>query len=319
MAKFLENLSTKFFDFFNFGRFLTIIVPGMIVAFCLAMLLSQIVFPIVLVYQEDDAEVKHESNIQSVVQYHSHSEIKKNTEEEISFKLEKQVTGDFERVTSNFLPLLLATIVIGMILNEISYSCIKRSLNNMMRRSDMKKYTLHPYENTEEIARKKNQPEMKLIADGAGKYKGEVGTSYYAPFLKDKFSGDDNYFDFLVTEYYRFVEFAMVAPISIMISVIIIGLYFVAFWVSNWTAIHMLAVILLGFFTFVFMVLILRLVFPPIAEAYIKARWNLTKGVTDIMNVNSRSGDEDSSSKKVDVNVALGAAARHSSKGRTAP
>jgi hypothetical protein len=40
MAKFFETLINKFFDFFNFGRFITIVIPGMIAALCLAMLVS---------------------------------------------------------------------------------------------------------------------------------------------------------------------------------------------------------------------------------------------------------------------------------------
>jgi len=45
MTEFLKKLTDKMLDFFNFGRFITIALPGLLIALAAAMFTSQLLFP----------------------------------------------------------------------------------------------------------------------------------------------------------------------------------------------------------------------------------------------------------------------------------
>lgn len=113
-----------------------------------------------------------------------------------------------------------------------------------------------------------------------------VGIMYFAPFLKEKFSGEENYFNFLITEFYRFQEFSTVMPVSIIAGNFMGGIYYVLFstrngyWLYGRTFTWMFILILL--LTGLYMYFITR----DGMVSYARSRQHLVQGVPDLMKKN---------------------------------
>lgn len=303
MVKFFETLLNKFFDFFNFGRFITIIVPGLITALCFTMLISQLIFPareeleplpVSKVQSKEKKEIKSESKRKNekdesretvetttIVKEITTNEVgmgHKLTGQEVVKKEDKealfrrQILEDYTRVSgnfSNFSLVILLTIVIGLLLYELGY----RVLFSFPRK-----------ENEEKLFRYNPQHDADdKVTHKFGFSEEPVGLVYFAPFLKERFSGEENYFNFIVTEYYRFVEFSVNMPISIIVSSIIGLAYYGLFSLRNcywpyWREFTAFFLIL-----FVVSIVFLRFVSPKIFTAYKKASKDLVQGVSDLM------------------------------------
>jgi hypothetical protein len=338
MTKFFEKLIDKFFDFFNFGRFITIIIPGLLVALCFAMLASQLVFPAsrtekpiappevankerpiappevankerpITPPEAASQKMKSASDKGPVPTTPSQKEQaldakKKSVSapagasqplEAASAKAGKppssavtaqsiktpqewfsaQVSQDFQRVRDGFYYVLIFTIILGLMLYEVGFGVI-------LRQGVKTTEELHRYKNGDTYST--DGKILKRDFSFSTETDSVVGLVYFAPFLKEKFSGDENYFNFLVTEYYRFLEFSVVMPISIMISALVASVYYLLFGLRNFCWPHPVSVpaVLLAVF-------ILALVFTccvpsKVSGAYKKATSDLIKGVSDFM------------------------------------
>lgn len=301
MVKFFEKVIDKFFDFFNFGRFITIIVPGLITALCFTMLVSQLIFPTgkeleqgqvpkiqSIQSKETTTEKKTESKKKdssreeeetktstkettttyegSKSQQKGDQEAIKKESKEAVFK--RQLAKDYARVSSNFFVVLLLTIVLGLMLYEIGYRIIlffPTGQHQKLFRYDPR------YDADDKVTHK------------FGFSKDSVGLVYFAPFLKEKFSGEENYFSFLVMEYYRFLEFSVNMPISVIVSGIIGIAYYVLFSIRNSYWPYFFGFLVLFLMLFVCSIAFLLLVFPKIYTAYKKATKDLVQGVSDLM------------------------------------
>jgi len=308
MAKFLEVLINKFFDFFNFGRLITIIVPGFIAAICLAMFISQLVFPlgelpgsgsalkIKSVQSKEtiktESKTKEKENTITTIKettttYEYGADQKTGGQETITKEKKedketlfiRQISADYRRVSNNFLLLLLLTIVLGLTLYEIGYIILLR----FPKKSEDEKLFRYDGQND-----KKGEAADKFLPS-----KNSVGLVYFAPFLKEKFSGEENYFNFLITEYYRFLEFSVNMPLSIIVLILFGGAYYLLFYAKNdfcpdcpGSAIFVSVLLLCSLIFLIFIV-------PRIARAYRKATKDLILGVTDMMNkglINTKQG-----------------------------
>lgn len=299
MVKFFEKFIDKFFDFFNFGRFITIIVPGLITALCFTMLVSQLIFPTgkeleqgpvpKVQSKETTTEKKTESkkkdssrekeetttSVKETTTTYEGSKGQKTGEQEAIKKenkealFKRQLAKDYARVSSNFFLVVLLTIVLGLMLYEIGYRVI---LSFPTKGEKQELFRYDPQHDADD-----------KVTQKFGFSKDSVGLVYFAPFLKEKFSGDENYFSFLVMEYYRFLEFSVNMPISIIVSGIIGVAYYGLFSIRNsyWPY-------YCGFGVFFLMLFggsigFLFLVSPRIYTAYKKASKDLVQGVSDLM------------------------------------
>jgi hypothetical protein len=302
MAKFFDKVIDKFFDFFNFGRFITIIVPGLITALCFTMLVSQLIFPI-----GKELEQGLVPKIQSIQSKETTTEKRAESKKKDSFKGEeknktstketttsnergksqgpgdqeaikkenkealfnRQLAKDYARVSSNFFVVLLLTIVLGLMLYEVGYWIITFF---PPRGEELELFSYDPQHDADNTVTQKFAFTKK-----------PVGLVYFAPFLKEKFSGEENYFNFLVTEYYRFLEFSVNMPISIIVSGIIGIAYYVLFSIRNSYWPYYSGFKLLFLMLFVCSIAFLLLVFPRINKVYKKASKDLVRGVSDLM------------------------------------
>jgi hypothetical protein len=123
----------------------------------------------------------------------------------------------------------------------------------------------------------------KLVVDYDNK-EAEVGFIYFAPFLKAEFTGKENYYSFLITEYYRFLEFSAVMPLAMLKASFLAGLYYLAACHVTETCCHtgvVIAAVLLVLFA---VILFYSLVFSRVLKCYRKASAELIKGVADATN-----------------------------------
>ena len=190
----------------------------------------------------------------------------KNADEEALFK--KQVSKDYYRVKNNFPLVVLLTIVIGLIIYEIGFRVLIYSPSkggDKLFRYDSQ------YDSEEQNTHKFNFTQQP------------VGLVYFAPFLKEKFSGDENYYSFLITEYYRFLEFSIIMPISLIVAGILGLAYYLLFCIRNDYAPYYGEFAVFFIILFVVSIGFLYFISPKINDAYNKASKDLIQGVSDFM------------------------------------
>lgn len=277
MVDFLKSLTDKFLDFFNIGRAISILIPGALVAFVLLMLLSLAVFPsggvstptptkkevsVAELAAHVPAVAKPEAKIAN-----SQAGVKSP---EILCSLSAQIAGDFLRVTKHYWVVLLMALVIGILLYEVGNVIIAFW-------SKEPKHQMYRYKEG------KDANDKILVADEDNK-KAEVGFIYFAPLLKSDFTGKENYYNFLVTEYYRFLEFSAVMPIAMLAASVLAGLYYFAACHVTKASCHT-GVIFAGIVLVLLAVILFYwIVFRKVIEGYRKAAADLIKGVTDATN-----------------------------------
>lgn len=305
MADFLKAISDKFLDFFNIGRAISIFIPGVLVSFAFLMLLSLVVFPPKnmvttsalkepaaaptskpaamsnteagsapgksMQHQTTSAAAGKVAAAPAVIQKASTPAVpapaKSTTPQE---NLGGQIAKDFSRVASHYWVVVFLSLVLGIILYEVGNAIIG----------------LKPVEEDAQLFRFKekidqNEPPLVLDKDPSAK----VGLIYFAPYLKDEFiSGKENYYNFLITEYYRFLEFSAVMPLSVLLTTLIAVVYYKTACASLGECSHNGAVVLfvlaIGLSVFVFY----KVVFNKIFSGYRKASSELIKGITDMRN-----------------------------------
>ena len=238
----------------------------MIVALCLSMLVSQILFPMGKDKQEPTSKVIV-TNERGLGLKTTDQGTDKDTNDTSSFR--RQLSEDYKRVSRNFSLVVLLTIVIGLMLYEMGFRVL------LLFGGKGEKQKLQRYSPTHD-----SDDELTLKFEFSTE---PVGLVYFAPFLKENFSGQENYFDFLVTDYYRFLEFATIMPISIIVSGILGMVYYVLFSIRNSCWYDPLALGLLFLVLFVSSILFLLKVTPSIFESYKKAVKDLIQGVSDMM------------------------------------
>ena len=299
MVDFLKTLVDKFLDFFNVGRAISILLPGVLVAFVLLMLLSLAVF------SPGDADIKKDTTtaqksilapatsskaVQKIVTLTNHTSLKpaKATTGAASWKkaeappkvpppipksdltlkpLGARIADDFNRVSNHYWVVMLVSLIIGILLYEIG---------NVIIAFCSGKSKVHLYRYQEGTT-------TTLTFDG-NKKKEQVGLIYFAPFLKAEFTGKENYYNFLVSEYYRFLEFSSVMPIAMLMTFCMAGTYYLlACYVTKtccytWIVIGVLAIII------IIVTLFYKYIFTKVLEGYRKASEDLIKGVSDASN-----------------------------------
>ena len=284
MAKFFETLMNKFFDFFNFGRFITIIVPGLIIALCVSMLVSQTIWPaerkadpppvtkvkttVTTTTESKDKETSTKKETTTIVKDTAYEEPTSRKAFDPKALFKKQVAEDFQRVSGNFLLVVLLTVVIGLIIYEVGF----RVLLHFPSKDNE---TLFRYDPTHD-ADTQNTKKFGFSQE-------PVGLVYFAPFLKEKFSGEENYYNFLITEYYRFLEFSIIMPVSIIASGMIGVAYYALFcfrhdYLPYWRGVAVLFAML-----FAVAVVFLCWVSPKVIESYKSASRDLIRGASDFM------------------------------------
>ncbi len=271
MAKFFEALISKFFDFFNFGRFITIVIPGFVAALCFAMLMSQLIFQ--EKHQKKEIQ-KKEASCCCEVKMHDAGKKDINQQASDDDLFIKQIKNDYNRVKGNFLLMTILAIMLGLMIYEVGY-CILRHYRKRPREGTKDDTKLFRYSSEHDAA--------DSFANKFNPSKEEVSLIYFAPFLKEKFSGDENYFDFLITEFYRFLEFSINISVSIFMSLFIGVFYYVLFCFRNFCwpcrTEFIFFFLILSLLTVVFF----WLVFLTILKAYNKASHDLVLGVSDFM------------------------------------
>jgi len=288
MVKFLETFLNKLLDFLNVGRLITIIVPGVIVSFCLLMLASQLLFPMQTgetpaVKAEAGAGIKANTPAGKDAQQRP-AERKDGKKEEAGGLFQKQVSSDFLR-TSNHVPLMVFfTLVIGLMLYEVGYKVLQ-CFSKIGAPHKQAAGTANLIETSGDTL-KRYDPQHDADPTPTNKFNFSahaVGLVYFAPFLKEKFSGEENYFSFIVTEYYRFVEFSVNMPIAIIVSGLIGVAYYLLFSLrhSCWPYSTELSFFFPALFAFP--ALFLFIVSPGIPESYKQASKDLIQGVSDLM------------------------------------
>ena len=312
MTKFFEKLIDKFFDFFNFGRFITIIIPGLLVALCCAMLASQLLFPVSRSEKQIAPAAALSQKIESpgdkgltpaapTGQKASPAKAKKKTDSSVKGKSQPaeaastkaaegpssaaaaqtvktptewfsaQAKQDFQKVKNNFYYVLIFAVILGLMLYEVGFRVI-------LRLSSKTKTNLFRYSNNDTY-----NAEGKIVKHDFDFSTTTVGLAYYAPFLKEKFSGDANYFDFLVTEYYRFLEFSVLMPSAIILSALTGFAYFLLFGIRNACWPHAVGILCVLIGVCILNILFLYIIPPKVSVAYKKAAHDLVQGVTDFM------------------------------------
>jgi len=355
MTEFLKTLVEKFLDFFNFGRFFTILIPGFCVALCLSMFFSLLLFPVqessISAGKKDGAtesggagaSVEEQKNkllakgytnvaavkrlpvfvLQSSAKTSSSAEKKKAVQQGISsvavinklpvvlvqtidsgrpsvtegkrpdvvltrcystsiqkereikeiecFKsrFQKQISADFKRISSNYMCVVILSIVIGFLLyltsNRVICACSPKKDD----------YKLYPYDIKDSNKFVYVQPNKEKTND--------VGLIYFAPFLKEKFSGDNNYYTFLILEYYRFVELSVVMPLSLLLSIIISALYYVVLSICIGKFIYIVGFIGMFAIEAIIVGVFLKYVIPVTIDNYKKSTKELIDAVTYVM------------------------------------
>lgn len=241
----IQNLISKLLDFFNVGRLFSIIAPGFLITFSAGMLFSTLALP---QYQGGAQKVCDAKAIQM---------------------LSSQILFDFGNCKNN----LGLLIFVGMIVGVFVYETANFALCSLSGKSG--KFPLCEYDASNDF----DSDNKKKF----GFSNRVVGLVYFAPFLKENFSGKENYYNFLISEYYRFLELSVVVSIGSFISAVISVAYYIA--LSNNVGCFVAPVL----FGSVIVVLLLILswfyfkVVPEIFYGYKKACSELVLGVTAVM------------------------------------
>lgn len=312
MAKFFEKLVERFFDFFNMGRILTIFVPGAVAACCFAMLLSLLIFPVTSKKTDseqeqavmkvavkktteniDDATKKptkgsktvkptEKKGVRSQMAEQETIEKKDITKPPVAPKdaaakaLAEQLRSDFGRLSSHQWLIVLLAVVMGFPIYEIGY----RLLSGLSDDDKLKTYALYPYDDSNDPT---DTRKLFFLGDATAKKNEPVGIMYFAPFLKEKFSGEENYFNFFVTEFYRFQEFSTVMPVSVVISAIVAYLYYVLFSLREGYWLYGTVFFLLFAVMITSAILYYKYITVPGMESYARSKKALVQGVSAIM------------------------------------
>jgi len=324
MAAFLTGLLQKFFDFFNFGRFLSIFLPGLIVTLAIGMLADQIIAPVDHVKVLDEfikehqpsGDAKKSSKLQAKISSQN-PKVKKATRppaqenqlsemtdvrELLSKKghgrqalkgliFERQLIQNYGRVMNNWLLIVIGAIVIGVLMHEVGYLYLLCLSKCEGRKKENDKYRLYPYAPTEADKIEFIQI-VPASTHGDKKKDQEVGFVYFAPFLKEKISGDENYFTFLITEYYRFVEFCINMPLSLILTALV-GIVYILLFNANTDILgepleHLSQIWIMFGAIIGVSLLFLFIVTPKVLKSYFGARADLIRGVSDYMNKTSK-------------------------------
>jgi hypothetical protein len=305
MVEFFKSLADKFLDFFNIGRAISIIIPGVLVAFVLLMLLSLAVFsPGTESAKDPQKSASTAGNAPAVPAGAATAEKKDGAFKNRTGKppvgsaaapakkpeappaaaqpvakapadplkpLGKQIAGDFLRVTTHYWVVLMVSLVLGILLYETGNVIIALSSANSTTK-------LYRYQEGPNAAGGILSPSVN------GTTGDEVGLIYFAPFLKADFTGKENFYNFLISEYYRFLEFSAVMPVALLAATWLAGVYYlVACHVTNATC-HVGVVIVVMLIVLVKVIMFYRIIFNRVLEGYRKASEDLIRGVTDATN-----------------------------------
>ena len=112
MTKFLETLLSKLLDFLNVGRLITIVVPGVIVSFCVLMFAGQLLAPLrpAQTALKEQAAAKTAPAIPAKIDKYS--------------LFQAQVKIDFKRATSHIPIIVFFTIMLGILLYELGFGVL---------------------------------------------------------------------------------------------------------------------------------------------------------------------------------------------------
>lgn len=292
MADFLKAITDKFLDFFNIGRAVSIFIPGALVSFAILMLLSLMFFPPRITL---DQAIAPEATIEQKSTAKSNDGASTSTKNKNAKPLptttrkvaepvpatapterrptsgeimSKQITADFDRVSAHYWIVALFSLVIGIMLYEVG--------NNIIGAA---KSTVKMYRFKENPGADKPQ----LVPD-EGNAQMEVGLIYFAPFLKEDFTGKENYYNFLVSEYYRFLEFSAVMPLAIGVTALLAAGYYFAACRMIQVCCHYVVAFGAVVLVWVLLVVFHKLVFSKVYGNYRKASADLIKGVADVIN-----------------------------------
>jgi|GEM_PF-2492309 hypothetical protein len=280
MAKFLETFLSKLLDFLNFGRLITIVVPGVILSFCVIMFTGQLLFPEkVIAPKEKSVAVKADkgnpakSGDQAVA-----PDTAAKPDEGILFQ--KQLSKDFNLVTQHLWIVVFFTIILGILVYEMAYGLLSifplrvPGIKNNLE--DLKNCALSRYDNAADA-------EPTAVNKFKPNGKDKVYLEYFAPFLKEKFSGDENYYNFLIMEYYRFVEFSVVMPLCAIASTLVAISYWVLFCLRNGCCPYGCELVLIFIAMLVLPALFIVFVSNKVWLFYQKSQYDLILGVSDLM------------------------------------
>jgi hypothetical protein len=305
MAEFLKSLVDKFLDFFNIGRAVSIFIPGALVSFALLMLLSLVFFPVKNSTGTAGAKVagtaqkttpaprtagkddsgkpvqnkpssapaptagasaagKQEGSVESKA-------VQGNQEKSDPREaLGRQLASDFNRVASHYWVVALLSLITGILLYEIGNVII------VAKRMD-EKMQLFRFKETQPLG-------GPLLVPDTGNEDAKVGLIYFAPYLKEDFTGKENYYNFLIAEYYRFLEFSAVMPLSVLLATLIAVIYYRTACCYAGACYQNGAVILLVLIMGLSVYLFYTVVFDRVFTGYRKASADLIKGITDVKN-----------------------------------
>jgi hypothetical protein len=278
MVKFLDTFLNKLLDFLNFGRLITIIIPGAIVSFCLLMFASQILFPERMSAPQEGVTTSsavggNASERPAAKPGVTRKNIATTADKESLFQ--KQLSEDYGRANEHLYLIVFFTLALGFMLYELGYG-ILLDLSRMTDARETAEPKLSRYDDQHDAD---DKPTHKFnFSSGC-----PVGLVYFAPFLKEKFSGEENYFSFLITEYYRFLEFSVNMPVSIILSALLGLGYYILFSLRNACCPYFTEIVLFFIMLFVLPILFLLFVSPKVLISYKKASTDLVRGVSDLM------------------------------------
>ena len=268
MAEFLKVMTEKFLDFFNIGRAVSIFIPGALVSFALLMLLSLVFFP-----ARDEPSSVPASAAGASAAGQGRDSIQSNGAHEKQGPREalgRQLASDFGRVASHYWIVALLSLITGILLYETGTVII------MTRRLDEKMQLFR--------FKEKQEAGDPLLVPDRGNEDARVGLIYFAPYLKEDFTGKENYYNFLIAEYYRFLEFSTVMPLSVLLTTVIAVIYYRTACGYAGACFQNGAVILLVLTVGLSVTLFYMVVFDTIFSGYRKASADLIKGITDVKN-----------------------------------
>jgi hypothetical protein len=280
MTKFLETFLNKLLDFLNVGRLITIVVPGVIISFCVIMFAGQVFFSDKgNAAQPNKAAVKSAKNSQP--QPIESAPVPDAAKPDKEALFQKQLSKDFSWTAKHLALIVFFTMILGILIFETGYGLlsffplslpgIKNNNSEVIRQCALTRY--------DPVSDGETAPTNKFKPNG----KDPVFLEYFAPFLKDKFSGDENYYNFIITEYYRFVEFSVVMPLSIIGAALVAVSYWLLFCLRNACCPYGGELVLIFIALLVLPVLFISFVSNRIWLAYQKSQYDLILGVSDLM------------------------------------
>lgn len=274
MTEFLKKLTDKLLDFFNFGRFITIALPGLLIAMAITMFVSQLLFP----------HIPFPADTQpAVASLQGEAKERPGTAEGSQTLFQRQLQADFGRLWRHGYLVAVLVVIFGLMNYELGYWVL--GCQWFQRPPKDQLYPYCPAHDADDRPARKFQAKVsrgRLVGlDHFCKEGDAVGLVYFAPFLKEKFSGEENYFTFLITEFYRFVEVSVVVPLALIQSSVLGVAYCWLFW---WRRdLQLVLPFMLGVVSIGLSVIFLRCVSTKIAKAYYRACYDLIHGVSDFM------------------------------------